>query len=62
MEEQIRARYPVSAEQYFSRIGVGVALGAYAFQAGEQEELLAFGAFVEDVRQWGRQQRAELGL
>jgi hypothetical protein len=62
MEERIRARYPVSAEQYFSRIGVGVALGVYAFQPGEQEELLAFGAFVEEVRQWGREQRAELGL
>lgn len=62
MEEKIRAKYSLAAEQYFARIGVGVALGAYTFQTGEEEELLAFGAFVEDVRQWGRDQRAALGL
>lgn len=62
MEARIRERYSLEAEQYFARIGVGVALGVYQFQPGEQEELLEFGAFVESVRQWGRQQRAELGL
>lgn len=62
MEEQIRAKYSLSDEQYFARIGVGVALGAYVFQPGEEDELLAFGAFVEGVRQWGRDQRAGLGL
>jgi nanoRNase/pAp phosphatase (c-di-AMP/oligoRNAs hydrolase) len=62
MEAQIRERYSLEDEQYFSRIGVGVALGAYVFQAGELEELLAFGEFVEQVREWGRVQRAELGL
>jgi len=62
MEERIRAKYSLSEEQYFARIGVGAALGVYVFQPGEQEELLAFGAFVEEVRQWGRDQRAGLGL
>lgn len=62
MEERIRARYSLSDEQYFARIGVGAALGVYSFEPGEQDELLAFGAFVEDIRQWGREQRAELGL
>ena len=61
-QRMIRAKYPVEEEHYFSRIGVGVALGAYEFQPGEQEALLAFGDFVESVRQWGRARRAELGL
>jgi len=47
---------------YFARIGVGVSLGAYQFEPGEQEALLAYGAHVEACRQWGRQKRAELGL
>lgn len=29
---------------------------------GEQEDLLAFGTFVESVRQWGHLERAKLGL
>ena len=41
---------------------VGAALGAYAFEPGEQDALLAFGAHVESCRQWGREQRAALGL
>lgn len=62
MEQQIRERYSLSDEQFFSRIGVGVALGAYTFGAGEQDALLAFGAWVESARQWGRDERAKLGL
>jgi len=62
MQEKIRQQYTLEDEAYFSRIGVGVALGAYVFQAGEQEALLEFGAVVESVRLWGRDQRAELGL
>lgn len=62
MQEKIRATYTLEDEQYFSRIGVGVALGAYVFGTGEQAGLLAFGAFVESVRQWGRTERAKLGL
>lgn len=62
MQRRIREQYTLEDEQYFSRIGVGVALGAYTFQPGEEEELLAFGSFVEAVRQWGRAERAKLGL
>ena len=62
MEQRIRERYSLSDEQFFSRIGVGVALGAYTFGAGEQDALLAFGAWVEAARQWGRDERAKLGL
>ena len=62
MQRRIRIAYSLEDEQYFSRIGVGAALGVYAFQSGEQAALLAFGVHVEAVRQWGKAQRAELGL
>ena len=62
MIDRIRERYTIDDEMYFARIGVGVATGLYTFQAGEQEALMEFGLFVEEVRQWGRDQRAALGL
>ena len=61
-EQQIRARYSMSDEAKFARIGVGVALGVYTFEPGEQAELLAFGAYVEQCRQWSRDEKAKLGL
>ena len=60
--DRIRAAYSTEDEMYFARIGVGVALGAYAFQPGEMEALMAFGAYVESCRQWGKSQREALGL
>lgn len=62
MEMRIRSRYTQSDEQYFARIGVGVALGSYEFEPGEHDALLAFGTHVEAARQWGRDERAKLGL
>lgn len=62
MQQRIRAVYQVEEEAYFSRIGVGAALGVYTFQPGEQDALLAFGAHVEGVRQWGRLEREKIGL
>jgi hypothetical protein len=37
-------------------------LGVYTFEPGEQAELLAFGAYVEQCRQWSRDEKAKLGL
>lgn len=62
MQQRIRSIYSVEDEQYFARIGVGAALGVYTFQPGEQDALLAFGAHVEGVRQWGRLEREKIGL
>ncbi len=62
MIDKIRDRYSIDDEMYFARIGVGAATGMYTFQAGEQEAMMEFGLFVEEVRQWGRDQRAALGL
>lgn len=61
-EQKIRAVYSINDEAKFARIGVGAALGVYTFGPGEQDELMAFGAYVEAARQWGRDERALLGL
>lgn len=62
MQDKIRARYSAEDEMYFARIGTGVALGKYAFEPGEEAALIEYGAHVEAVRQWGRTERAKLGL
>ena len=62
MQRRIRSAYSLDEELYFSRIGVGAAMGEYTFQLGERETLLAYGAYVESVRQWGRDERAKFGL
>ncbi len=62
MQQMIRARYSPDDEMYFARIGTGAALGVYQFEAGEEAAVLEYGAYVESVRQWGRAERALLGL
>ncbi len=62
MIERIRASYTIDDEMFFARIGVGVATGMYQPTPGEVQEMTVFGEFVESVRQWGRAERAKLGL
>lgn len=62
MIEKIRSQYPIDEEMYFARIGVGASLGMYQPSSSEIEELTKFGEFVENVREWGRNERAKLGL
>ena len=62
MQDKIRALYSAEDEMYFARIGAGAALGVYQFEAGEKEQLLDYGAHIEAIRQWGRAERANLGL
>ena len=62
MQETIRERYTAEDEMYFARIGTGKALGVYEFQNGEENALLEYGNFVESIRQWGRDERAKIGL
>lgn len=62
MQCKIRARYTAEDEMYFARIGTGAALGKYTFEPGEEAALTEYGAHVEAVRQWGRAERAKLGL
>lgn len=62
MVEQIRGLYSIDDEMYFARIGVGAATGLYVPSTDEMQAMTVFGEFVESVRQWGRDQRAEFGL
>lgn len=62
MVQKIRASYSIDDEMFFARIGVGAAAGMYQPTPGELAEMQAFGEFVEAVRQWGRAERAKLGL
>jgi hypothetical protein len=60
--ETIRSNYTIDDEMYFARIGVGASMGLYVPSAQELQEMTVFGEFVEATRQWGRDQRAVLGL
>ena len=62
MIDQIRTNYTIDDEMYFARIGVGAANGLYTPEPSELQAMLVFGEFVESVRQWGRAERAKLGL
>jgi hypothetical protein len=41
---------------------VGAATGLYTPTSDEMQALTVFGEFVEGMRQWGRDERANLGL
>lgn len=60
--EKIRDRYTVDDELYLARIGVGQSSGIYTPAPSELQQLADYAVYVEDVRQWGRDQRALLGL
>ena len=60
--ETIRSHYTLDDEMYFARIGVGASMGLYVPSPQELQEMTVFGEFVEATRQWGRDQRAALGL
>ena len=62
MVQKIRARYSIDDEDFFARIGLGSVMGMYQLPPAELAEIQAFGEFVEAVRQWGRAERAKLGL
>lgn len=62
MVQKIRSKFTIDDEMFFARIGVGAALGMYAPTGPEQVAMQDFGAFVEGVRQWGRDERAKMGL
>ena len=60
--ERIRAKYPRDEELYFARISVGALQGTYTLQPGEAELLQQYQVDVEEAREWGRQERENLGL
>ena len=62
MRDMIRAQYTLEDELKFARFGVGAAMGMYQPTVDEVNEMTAYGQQVESVRQWGRDERAKLGL
>ena len=62
MIQKIRGTYTIDDEMFFARIGIGVATGMYSPTDGEMADMQVFGSFVEGVRQWGRDERARLGV
>lgn len=60
--DRIRERYSVDDELYFARIMIGSQSGLYTLEPGEMDEVTTFKTWVEAARQWGRDQRAALGL
>jgi hypothetical protein len=60
--DRIRETYPIDDELYFARISVGSLLGAYTLLPGELEALQKYQVDVEAAREWGRLERAKLGL
>lgn len=60
--DRIRERYSVDDELYFARIMIGGQAGLYTPESGELAQVTAFRDWVEAARQWGRDQRAALGL
>lgn len=62
MREMIRESYDLETELKYARFGVGAAMGMYSPSIDEIQEITVYGEFVESVRQWGRAERAKLGL
>lgn len=58
----IRAKYPLDEELYFARIAVGALQNSYTLLPGEAEALAQYQADVEAAREWGRAERAKIGL
>jgi hypothetical protein len=62
IKARIRDQYDAEDEMYFARISIGAIIGQYTMEPGEAARVAEYGVYVESVRQWGRDQRAELGL
>ena len=60
--DKIRAKYTLDDELYFARIAVGALQGSYELQSGEAAAIEQYQIDVESAREWGRQERAKLGL
>lgn len=60
--ELICAKYPLDEELYFARIAVGALQNSYTLLPGEAEALAQYQADVEAAREWGRAERAKIGL
>lgn len=59
---KIREKYDSEDEMYLTRISVSVLAGMYTYLPGEAEAVVEYGQYIESIRQWGRDERAKVGL
>lgn len=62
IQRRIRERYSADREASFARLGVAAALGLHELTEEEKQEFKDYNTYVEEVRQWGRSERARFGL
>lgn len=62
MLNKIRDAYTLDDELYYARIAGGAANGLYSPTSEEFQELQVYAETLESIRQWGRDERAKLGL
>lgn len=62
IEDKIHEKFDEQDELFFSRIGVAAALGRYQITESELQEIDDYQSYAEACREWGRLERAKLGL
>lgn len=62
MLDKIRDAYTLDDELYYARIAGGASNGLYSPTSEEFQELQVYTETLESIRQWGRDERAKLGL
>ncbi len=62
VQQRLRSKFSLDDELYLNRIHSGSLAGMYQLQSGEQDMIIAFAQWVEECRQWGRNEREKLGI
>lgn len=62
VQERIRAKYSPEDESGMTRVGMKGALGGATLTDEQKAKMLAYDAHVEECLNWGRAERAKLGL
>lgn len=62
IQNRIRERYSAEREASFARLGTAAALGLHELTNEEKQEFKDYNDYVEEVRRWGRAERAKFGL
>lgn len=62
IQKRIRERYSAEREASFARLGTAAALGLHELSDAEKGEFKDYNDYVEEIRRWGRAERAKFGL
>jgi len=61
-QKKIRERYTQDDESFLTRISIGALTQRYTLEAGESDEIDAYGVYVESARAEARAERVKLGF